>query len=190
MGMSQPSRARRGIWLGKKILTGNNVSFSEKKTRRRWLPNVHTHKYYSFILNREMDIEVTSKAMRTIDKYGGIDPFIMYSKKKLLEDSDVALGLRKEMEEEYKSVTGRNWNASVARFHDRKKKFEDWEEQNCKIPEEERKPFKRSHYIMYDIAPLDIHGYYDKVVLETGVEEGVTTEMMINQTQDVEMLDG
>ena len=30
-GASQPSRARRGIWLGKQILTGNNVSFSEKK---------------------------------------------------------------------------------------------------------------------------------------------------------------
>ena len=44
----------------------------------------------------------------------------MYSKKKMLVDSDVALSLRKEMEEEYKTATGRNWNASVARFQDRK----------------------------------------------------------------------
>ena len=40
----------------------------KNRTRRRWLPNVHSHRYYSFILDREMDIKVTSKAMRTIDK--------------------------------------------------------------------------------------------------------------------------
>ena len=70
-----------------------------------------------------------------------------------------------------------------------KKKFEAWEEENKNLPEAEQKPFKRSHYIMYDIAPLDIHGYYDKVVIETAPGK-VTPEMIISQEADVEMLEG
>ena len=72
----------------------------------------------------------------------------------------------------------------------KQKKFEAWEEANKNIPEEDRTPFKRSHYIMYDISPLDIHGYFDKVVIETAPGGKVAPEMIISQGEDVEMLEG
>lgn len=53
-------------------------------------------------------------------QYGGIDPFIMYSKKKLLADSHIGQDLRKEMEQVWNEANGKKWNASVARFHQRK----------------------------------------------------------------------
>lgn len=55
---------------GKKPVTGNNVSHAHNKTRRRFLPNLHTHKFWVEAENRWVKLRVSSKGMRIIDKNG------------------------------------------------------------------------------------------------------------------------
>lgn len=55
---------------GKGPLTGNNVPFSQKKTRRRWLPNLQKRKIYVPELGRSVRLKVSTSALRTIDKKG------------------------------------------------------------------------------------------------------------------------
>lgn len=60
---------------GKRPVVGNNVSHSHRKTRRRFLPNLHTHRFWLEAENRFVKLRVTAAAMRTIDK-NGIDSVI------------------------------------------------------------------------------------------------------------------
>jgi len=55
---------------GKRPVTGNNVSHAHNKTRRRFLPNLHSHKFWVESENRWVKMRVTSKGMRIIDKLG------------------------------------------------------------------------------------------------------------------------
>ena len=55
---------------GKRPVTGNNVSHSQRKTRRRFLPNLHTHRFWVESENRFVKLRVSTKGMRTIDKLG------------------------------------------------------------------------------------------------------------------------
>jgi len=55
---------------GKGPATGNNVSHANNKTRRRWLPNLHTHRFWLDSEKRFISLRVSSKGMRTIDKLG------------------------------------------------------------------------------------------------------------------------
>ncbi|HEY4128029.1 MAG TPA: 50S ribosomal protein L28 [Gammaproteobacteria bacterium] len=55
---------------GKAPTTGNNVSHANNKTRRRWLPNLHTHRFWLDAEKRFVRLRVSSKGMRTIDKLG------------------------------------------------------------------------------------------------------------------------
>ena len=49
---------------------GNNVSHAKNKTRRRFLPNLHSHKFWVESENRWVKLRVSSKGMRIIDKNG------------------------------------------------------------------------------------------------------------------------
>ena len=55
---------------GKRPAVGNNVSHAHNKTRRRFLPNLHTHKFWVESENRWVKLRLSSKAMRIIDKKG------------------------------------------------------------------------------------------------------------------------
>ena len=55
---------------GKRPQSGNNVSHANNKTRRRFLPNLHRHRYWVESENRWVTLRVSSHAMRTIDKVG------------------------------------------------------------------------------------------------------------------------
>ena len=60
---------------GKGPVVGNNVSHSHRKTRRRFLPNLHTHRFWSEAENRFVKLRVSAAGMRIIDK-NGIDAVI------------------------------------------------------------------------------------------------------------------
>jgi large subunit ribosomal protein L28 len=60
---------------GKRPQVGNNVSFSQKKTKRRFLPNLQTKQVYVPELDRTVRIKMSTRAMRTIDKIG-LMPFL------------------------------------------------------------------------------------------------------------------
>ncbi len=51
-------------------MAGNNVSHANNKTRRRFLPNLHTHKFWVETENRWVKLKVSTKGMRIIDKKG------------------------------------------------------------------------------------------------------------------------
>jgi large subunit ribosomal protein L28 len=55
---------------GKRPMTGNNVSHANNKTRRRFLPNLHTHRFWVESEQRFVRLRVSSKGMRIIDKKG------------------------------------------------------------------------------------------------------------------------
>ena len=55
---------------GKRPLVGNNVSHANNKTRRRFLPNLHNHRFWVESENRFVRLRVSSKGMRIIDKNG------------------------------------------------------------------------------------------------------------------------
>jgi large subunit ribosomal protein L28 len=55
---------------GKRPMTGNNVSHANNKTRRRFLPNLHYHRFWVESEQRYVRLRVSSKGMRIIDKKG------------------------------------------------------------------------------------------------------------------------
>lgn len=55
---------------GKRPITGNNVSHAKNRTRRRFLPNLHNHRFWVSAENRFVRLRVSTKGMRIIDKKG------------------------------------------------------------------------------------------------------------------------
>lgn len=55
---------------GKKLMRGNNVSHSNRKTRRRFMPNLRRHRFWVPSQGRFISLLVSHKGMRTIDKKG------------------------------------------------------------------------------------------------------------------------
>ena len=55
---------------GKRPMSGNNVSHANNKTRRRFLPNLHTHRFWVESEKRWVRMRISSKGMRIIDKLG------------------------------------------------------------------------------------------------------------------------
>jgi large subunit ribosomal protein L28 len=55
---------------GKRPATGNNVSHANNRTRRRFLPNLHTHRFWLESEKRFIKLRVSHKGLRTIDKLG------------------------------------------------------------------------------------------------------------------------
>ncbi|MBT8129625.1 MAG: 50S ribosomal protein L28 [Gammaproteobacteria bacterium] len=55
---------------GKSPLSGNNVSHAHNKTRRRFLPNLHSHRFWVESEKRFVKLRVSSHGMRIIDKKG------------------------------------------------------------------------------------------------------------------------
>ena len=55
---------------GKRPITGNNVSHANNKTRRRFEPNLHWHRFRVDIEKRYVRLRVSAKGMRVIDRQG------------------------------------------------------------------------------------------------------------------------
>jgi len=64
--------SRKCKLTGKGPLSGNNVSFSQKKTKRRFLPNLQTRNIFVPELGRKVKIKMSARAIRTMDKKGGL----------------------------------------------------------------------------------------------------------------------
>mgnify|MGYP001200810093 FL=1 len=55
---------------GKRPITGNRVSHSNRKTKRRFLPNLHKKRFYVPELDKWVSLKISSTALRTINKHG------------------------------------------------------------------------------------------------------------------------
>lgn len=72
--------ARRCELTGKAVLTGNNVSHANNKTRRRFLPNLCNVTLLSDTLGRSFSFRVSANALRTVEHRGGLDNFLAKAK--------------------------------------------------------------------------------------------------------------
>lgn len=68
--------SRRCMITGKGVMTGNNVSHAQNKTRRRFLPNVQDTALYSETLDRWFKVKASSAGLRTVEHKGGFDAFL------------------------------------------------------------------------------------------------------------------
>ena len=69
--------SRRCQITGKGVLTGNNVSHANNKTRRRFLPNLQDVSLVSEVLGSAVRIRVSVHGLRTIEHNGGLDAFLL-----------------------------------------------------------------------------------------------------------------
>ena len=69
--------SRRCQITGKGVLTGNNVSHANNKTRRRFLPNLQETSLLSDALGVAVTMRLSTRAIRTVERNGGIDAFLL-----------------------------------------------------------------------------------------------------------------
>ena len=69
--------SRRCEITGKGVLSGNNVSHANNKTRRRFLPNLQESSMLSDILGVSVTMRMSTRAIRTVEHNGGIDAFLL-----------------------------------------------------------------------------------------------------------------
>lgn len=75
---------------GKGVMTGNNVSHANNKTRRRFLPNLNEVTLISDVLGQSFRLRVSAAALRTVDHRGGLDAFLAKAK-----DDELSLNVQK-----------------------------------------------------------------------------------------------
>jgi large subunit ribosomal protein L28 len=88
--------SRRCELTGKGVLTGNHVSHSNIKTRRRFLPNLNQVTLQSDTLGRSFKFRIAASTLRTVDHRGGLDAFMQKAKE--AELSPRALKVKKDIE--------------------------------------------------------------------------------------------
>ena len=69
---------------GKRPLKGHKVSHANNKVKRRFLPSVKKVSFKSELLNKKLKVTVSNAAMRSIDKKGSFDQFLISAKQKNL----------------------------------------------------------------------------------------------------------
>lgn len=69
--------SKRCQLTGRDVQAGNNVSHAHNKTRRRFLPNLQRTGLWSDTLGQMVRLRVTAYAMRTVEKKGGLDAFLL-----------------------------------------------------------------------------------------------------------------
>ena len=72
--------SRRCDLTGKGPLSGHKVSHSNRKTKRRFLPNLCNVTMMSDALGRSVRLRVSANALKTVDRRGGLDAFLIKAK--------------------------------------------------------------------------------------------------------------
>ncbi len=62
---------------GKSFLTGNNVSHAKNRTKRRFNPNLQNISFVSEILGKKYKLKVATSTIRTVEKKGGLDEYLI-----------------------------------------------------------------------------------------------------------------
>ncbi len=87
--------SRRCDVLAVGVMSGNKVSHSNRKTRRKFLPNLKAVSLHSEVLGVDVTLKVAASTLRTVNKYGNIDNFLVnYGHAKL---TDLAKNLRNKI---------------------------------------------------------------------------------------------
>ncbi|CAO1626176.1 unnamed protein product [Sympodiomycopsis kandeliae] len=107
-------RSQRGLYHGVQMQSGHNIPKSRQKTKRLFAPNVQNKQLYSEILGKTIEIKLTTKALRTIQKKGGLDAYLSSTKEHELglfgvqmrnEMASIAKGIMTAREDGSKAVS-------------------------------------------------------------------------------------
>jgi len=88
--------SRRCDLTGKGAQTGHKVSHSNRKSKRRFLPNLSNVTFISDALNRSVRLRVSANAVKSVDHRGGLDAFLVKARDENL--SREARALKREIE--------------------------------------------------------------------------------------------
>ncbi len=86
--------SRRCQITGKGVLTGNNVSHANNRTRRRFLPNLQSASLLSDALGLIVTMRLSTRAIRTVERNGGIDAFLLGTPNSRLPEEALTLKRR------------------------------------------------------------------------------------------------
>ncbi|KAI9299224.1 hypothetical protein K502DRAFT_322432 [Neoconidiobolus thromboides FSU 785] len=87
---------------GKQVLSGNNKPHSNHKTKRKWFPNVTKKSLFSELMGKSYNLTVSMAALRTIDKKGGLDNYLLETSDENLKSqwgSQMKMELKKKKQE-------------------------------------------------------------------------------------------
>lgn len=94
--------ARRCELTGKGTMVGHNVSHANNKTKRVYRPNLQEVSLASELLGNSYVLKISMNALRTVDRSGGLDPFLLKAKDALL--SPKALRLKRAIAKKAKKA--------------------------------------------------------------------------------------
>ena len=86
--------SRRCLISGKGVLSGNNVSHANNKSRRRFLPNLQETSLLSDVLGTSVRLRLTTNGMRTVEHNGGLDAFLLSTPNRSLPEEAQVLKRR------------------------------------------------------------------------------------------------
>ena len=69
---------------GIRAMTGNNVSHANNRTKRKFLPNLQNVKLYSQSLEKYLNLKITVRTMKSVEKNGGIDSYLLKKNNRVL----------------------------------------------------------------------------------------------------------
>jgi len=76
--------SRRCELTGKGPLVGNNVSHANNKTKRIYRPNLQTIDLVSEALGNSYKLKIAMNTLRSVDKVGGLDPYLLKAEDNVL----------------------------------------------------------------------------------------------------------
>ena len=88
--------ARRCELTGKGVMTGHYVSHANNKTKRVFRPNLQTVSLASEALGQSLRLRISMNALRSVDRSGGIDAFLLKARDTAL--SDRALRFKRQIQ--------------------------------------------------------------------------------------------
>jgi large subunit ribosomal protein L28 len=87
--------SRKCELTGKAVLSGHNVSHSQRKTKRKFLPNLHMITMLSDVLGKSFSFRMSTRAIKTVEINGGLDKFLLSTDGTKL--SKQALAVKKQL---------------------------------------------------------------------------------------------
>ena len=95
---------------GKKPQSGHNVSHSNRKTNRRFLPNIQKISLASATLGRDVSFKISTRALRTVVKKGGLDQFLLQTDDRKLPEA--ALRVKRQIKKKLGNKNAKTAQAS------------------------------------------------------------------------------
>lgn len=84
-----------GLFHGKDIRSGHTISFSHKRSKRKFRPNVQNKRLWSDALNDWVRFKITTAGIKAVDHYGGVDNYLLNLDEKLVSDSNYVTKMRR-----------------------------------------------------------------------------------------------